>query len=139
MHGSSADCLISEPTVLKLRFFKFFEKISSCVAPKRCVVLCCRSEWNHVSFPCNSRGEADLLRLGNTVLPPQVSVGFHCQRAPLFVSKPAGNSRNVRARFDAPRCKQVPQIVMRDALCPDLFARTIKRLLAFANAEYFRV
>jgi len=24
MHGSSADCLISEPTVLKLRFFKFF-------------------------------------------------------------------------------------------------------------------
>ena len=33
----------------------------------------------------------------------------------------------------------MPQIVMRDAICADLFARAIKGLLAFADAKHFGV
>jgi hypothetical protein len=55
------------------------------------------------------------------------------------VSKPAGNGRNVHAAFDATRREQVSQIVMSDAIRANLCARSIKRLLTFADAEYFRV
>ena len=49
----------------------------------------------------------------------------------------SGKRSEYPRRFDAARCEQVPQIVMRDAICADLFARAIKRLLAFADAENF--
>ena len=79
------------------------------------------------------------LRLGDAVLASQMPVSFHCQRAAVLVSKPAGDGRNVHAAFDAARSEQVPQVVMCDAIRADLFARAIKRLLAFANSKYFRV
>src|SRR5262249_5484364 len=43
------------------------------------------------------------------------------------------------AAFDAPRCEQMPQVVMCDAIGANLFACTIKCLLAFADAEHFSV
>ena len=98
----------------------------------------CR-ECDHVGLLCCDRREGHALRLCDAVLAAQVPVGFHCQRAAVLVSKPARNGRNVHAAFDAARCEQMPQIVMRDAIRADFFARAIKRLLAFADAEYFRV
>ena len=89
------------------------------------------------SLGCDA--ETHALRLRNAVLAAQVAIGFHCQCAAVFVSKPARNSWNIDAAFDAARCEQMPQIVMRDAICADLLARAIKRLLAFANAKYFGV
>ena len=86
-----------------------------------------------------NRREAHALRLRDAVLAPQMAVGFHCQRAAVFMSEPARNSRNIHAAFDAARREQMPQVVMRDAIRADFLARAIKRLLAFANSEYFRV
>jgi len=45
----------------------------------------------------------------------------------------------VHATFDAARREQMPQVVARDPVHVYFFARTIKRLLAFADPEYFRV
>jgi hypothetical protein len=104
-------------------------------------VLSCRCrEWNNMAIAnALRRGECHALRLRNAVLAPQMAVGFHCQRAAILVSKPARDSRNIDTAFDAARGEQVPQIVMRNAICADFFARSIKRLLAFADAEYFRI
>ena len=83
------------------------------------------SKCDHVGLLCCDRREAYALRLRDAVLAPQVAVGFHCQRAAVFVSEPAGDGRNVHAAFDAARCEQVPQIVMRDAIRADfLHARS---------------
>jgi len=87
---------------------------------------------------CRCRRERDPLCLGEPMLAPQVAVGFHCQRAAVFVSKPTGDGWYIHARFDAACRKQMSQIVMRDATRADLFARAIKRLLAFANTKDFR-
>jgi hypothetical protein len=94
---------------------------------------------DHVSLLCHSWREGHTLRLSNAVLTPQVTVGFHCQRAAVLVSKPARDGWNIHAALYAPRCKQVPQIVMRNAICANLFARSIKSFLAFVYAEYFGV
>ena len=88
--------------------------------------LCDCRKCDNVRLLYRGWRERDALRLRNAVFTPQVAIGFHRQRAAVFVSKPAGNSRNVHAAFDAARCEQVPQIVMRDAICADLFAGTIK-------------
>ena len=101
--------------------------------------LCRCRKGDHIALFCRNRRERDALRLCDAVLAPEVAVGFHCQRAAVFVSEPPGNGRNVHTTFNAARCKQVPQIVMCDAICADLFARAIKRLLTFADAEYFCV
>ena len=85
------------------------------------------------------RCKAHALRLCNAVLAPQMPVRFHCQRAAVFVSEPARNGRNIHAAFDAARREQMPQVVMRDAIRADFFARSIKRLLAFADTKYFCV
>jgi hypothetical protein len=72
------------------------------------------------------RCECDALRLRNAVLAPQVAVRFHCQRASIFVPKPTRNGRNVHAAFDAARRKQMPQIVVRDAIRADFLRGAIK-------------
>src|SRR5262249_37424359 len=84
--------------------------------PQSC---CCRERDHGGLLSCCPR-EGDALRLCNAMLPSQVAVSFHCQRATVLVPEPAGNSRNVNAGFDTPRCEQVPQIVMSDAIYADL-------------------
>lgn len=100
---------------------------------------CRGSEWNNISFLCYIRCEAYLLRLRNAVLTPQVAIGFHRNCPAVFVPEPTRDSRNVHARFDAARGVQVPEIVMRQSIGPDFFTRSIKGLLAFANAEHLGV
>ena len=63
--------------------------------------------------------KANALRLRDAVLAAQMAVGFHCESAAVFMSKPARNSRNINAALDAPRREEMPQIVMRDAICAD--------------------
>jgi hypothetical protein len=46
----------------------------------------------------------------------QMPVYFHGQCTAVLVPKPAAHGWNVHTRFNAPRRKQVPQVVMRDAL-----------------------
>jgi len=48
----------------------------------------------------------------------------------------ARNSRNVHAAFDADRGEKVAEIVMRDALHPDLFRRVRHAVLTFENAHH---
>src|SRR5262249_18996561 len=83
--------------------------------------------------------EGHTLRLCDAMFTSQMAVGFHCQSTAVFVPKPAGNGRNIDARFNAPRGKQMSEIVVRNSMRSDFFARTIKRLLAFTHAEYFLV
>ena len=99
---------------------------------------CCHWECNHVGLLCWWR-EAHSLGLSNAVLAAQVAVSFHCQCAAVSVSKPPGDGWNIHAGFDAARCKQVPQIVMCDAICADFLTSSIKGLLTFADTEYFCV
>src|SRR5713101_5825500 len=70
--------------------------------------LCPCRKRNNFGRHVNIGRKAHTLRLGNTVLAPQVAVGFHCERAAVFVSQPARNSRNVHTCFNASRCKQMP-------------------------------
>src|SRR5437588_5257632 len=106
---------------------------------RRSVRSCRRRKRNHIILlRCHWR-EADLLRLRNAMLASQVSIRFHCQRAPVLVSEPAGNGWNVHGGFNASRCKQMPQVVMGDAICSDLLARSIERLLAFPNGKHFAI
>src|SRR6266699_4756007 len=94
-------------------------------------------ECNHVSLLPRRWCKCHTLCLRNAVFASQMTVRFHCQRAAVLVSKPPGNGRNIHAAFNAARREQVPQVVMCDAICADLLARAIKRLLAFADTEYF--
>ena len=99
------------------------------------LALCRRWERKHVSrFRANGH-ERDALRLRYAVLAPQMPVGFHGSGAAVFMCKPAGNGRNVHARFKTACYEQMPQIMMSDALGADLFTYTIKGLLTFADAE----
>ena len=101
--------------------------------------LCSRRECDHVGLLYRDRRKGHSVCLRKAVLAPQVAVGFHCQRAAVFVPKPAGDSWNVHAAFDAARREQMAQVVMCDAIRADFFARAIKRLLAFADTEDSRV
>src|SRR6266513_1991873 len=96
------------------------------------------SECNHVSFLMAGWRKCHTLRLRDAMLAPQMTVRFHCQRAAVLVSKPPGNGRNIHAAFNAARGEQVPQVVMSDAICSDLFACTIKCFLTFAHSQHFR-
>ncbi len=100
---------------------------------------CCRWKRNDIALFCRRRCEGNPLRLRNAVFAPQVTISFHRQCAAVLVSKPARNSWNVNAAFDAAGCEQVPQIVMCDAICSDFFARSIEGFLAFADTKYFCV
>ena len=101
------------------------------------MLSCSRRKWNHVGLFHRTCRERDALCLRNAVFAAQVTIGFHCQRPAVFVSEPTRDGRNVHAAFDAARCKQMPQVVMGDTISADLLARSIKRLLAFADAKYF--
>ena len=75
-----------------------------------CVVLRSSSgifgwKCDNVGFFRRNRRECYTLRLSDAVLAAQVAIGFHSQRAAVFVSKPPGNGRNVHAAFDAARCE----------------------------------
>src|SRR5215472_8452144 len=94
---------------------------------------------DHVRLFHGNRRECYSLSLGDTVLAPQVPIGFHCQRATVLVSKPTGNGWDVHTAFDATRRKQMAQIVMRDSFSADFLACAIQRLLAFANTKHFLV
>src|SRR5437773_834622 len=69
----------------------------------------------------------------------KVAVGLHCQRTAVLMTQPAGNGRNVHARFDAARRKQLPQVVMNDAMGADFLSCPIERLLTFADLEHFGI
>ena len=49
-----------------------------------------------------------------------VSVRLHAKRAAVFMAEPARDGGNIHAAFDADCGEQVAQIMMRDALYPDL-------------------
>jgi len=55
------------------------------------------------------------------MLIPQMAIDPHCQRAAVFVAKPSAHRRNVHARFDAARGKEVPEVVVGDAGHPNGF------------------
>lgn len=101
--------------------------------------LCRGRKRNDIALFCYNGREGHPLRLSNAVFPAEVAIRAHRQRAAVLMSKPAGNSWNIHAAFDAPCCEEVPQIVMCDAIRPDFLARSIKSLLTFADAEHFRV
>jgi hypothetical protein len=48
-----------------------------------------RRKWNDPSLLRRLRREGHALGLRDAVLAPQMPVGFHCQRAPVFVAEPA--------------------------------------------------
>ena len=65
------------------------------------------AQWNNIArLKTHKFGHA------RRMLISQVSINFHCQRAAVFVTQPTRYGRNVHAAFDAPRGKQVAQIVV---------------------------
>ena len=51
---------------------------------------------------------------------------FSWPTRPVLVPKPAENGRNVHAAFSAARCEEMPQVMMRDAICSDLLQARFK-------------
>src|SRR5947207_2847139 len=68
------------------------------------------------------------------MLVAQVAVNPHRERAPIAVAQPTRNSRDVHARFNAPRREQMPQIMVRDSWDAEQSASSRHGLLTFANA-----
>ena len=62
-------------------------------------------------------------------------VGFHRECAAVLVTEPAGDCRDVHARFNAAGCEQMPQIVVGETNSPQLFASRIYRALTFVNTH----
>lgn len=52
--------------------------------------------------------EAHAPRLGETVILPQMAVGFHAQRAAVLVTEPTRNGWNIHAAFDTNGREQMP-------------------------------
>src|SRR5437762_11704664 len=69
------------------------------------------------------------------MLVSQMSVCLHRQNTAVFVSEPFRHGGNVHARFDAPSCEQMSQIVVRQMMKAELLAGACQRPLEFANAE----
>ena len=92
----------------------------------------CR-ECDYVCLLCSDRRKRHALRLRDVVFTAQMPISFHRQRAAVFVSEPARNCWNIHSRFDTPCCKQMPQIMVRDAFRANFLGCAIKRLLAFAR------
>src|SRR5262245_28226445 len=65
----------------------------------------------------------------------QMAIRFHCQHAAIFVPEPTRYSRNINAAFDATRCEEMPQRMMRDSFHPDSLHRAVNRFLALAYSE----
>ena len=115
--GSPVGRFVLEPFARVLRRWSVWD---------RQLHLCFCRKRNDIGLLRRCRCECDALRLRNAVLAPQVAVRFHCQRASIFVPKPTRNGRNVHAAFDAARRKQMPQIVVRDAIRADFLRGAIK-------------
>ncbi len=79
--------------------------------------------------------EGDSLRHIGGMLVPQMTIGSHGQRAAVFMSQPPGDRRNVNARFDTSRGKEVTQIVVSNPRHSDDLGRPVHGLLAFTNAH----
>src|SRR5260221_383620 len=106
----------------------------------------CRRRWNDAVLwhyrLCSRLGwgrKRNLLCLGNTVLPTQMPVGLHRQRATVLVPEPAGDGRDVHTAFDANRCEEMTKVVVRDAGHAYFFGGAIHRLLALPHEEHFSV
>jgi len=77
--------------------------------------------------------KSDLLSHCRRVLVTQMTVRLHCQCAAVFVSQPAAHRWDVDTRFNAPRGKKVPKVVMGDPGQAELLAGGINGLLTFTN------
>src|SRR5215831_3283536 len=94
-------------------------------------ILCeCCWEWNDIGVLFRERRKRDALCLLFAVFVAQVAVNAHGQCTAIFLSEPTRDSWNIHAGFDAACCKQMPQIVVRNAIRADLLTCTIERLLA---------
>src|SRR5665213_4582856 len=62
-------------------------------------------------------------------------IGFHCERAAVFVTEPAENRRDVNAKFNAAGREQMPQVVVGETNNSQLFASRIYRALTFVNTH----
>src|SRR5882724_9781260 len=82
---------VVSPSAAKKEFFSFPVALAGCSKSRRC------REGNQFSLLGRNGRERHALRLSNAVLAAQVAVGFHCERAAVFVSEPARNSRNINA------------------------------------------
>ena len=62
-----------------------------------------------------------------------MTVSLHGESAPVLVTEPTRHCRNIDARFNAARRKQMSQIMVRDSLHADDAGRPVHRLLAFEH------
>src|SRR5205807_6277541 len=69
------------------------------------------------------------------MLVSQMAVGLHRQNTAVLVSEPFRHGGNVHARFDAPSCEQMSQIVVRQMMKAELLAGACQGPVEFANAE----
>ena len=61
----------------------------------------------------------------------QMTVSFHAQRAAVLVPKPSGDGWNVNTSLNAACCKQMAQVVMRDAFYAGKLRGAVNGFLAF--------
>ena len=69
----------------------------------------------------------------------QMAINFHRQSAAVFVTEPARNRWHINAAFNAPRGKQVAQVMVGKTSDPQLLAGSIDCALAFMNKHYWFV
>ena len=82
-------------------------------------------------FCLGTHSKRHLLRHCSAVLAAKMSVDFHCKGTAVLMAKPARHRRNVNTRLDAPRSKQVAQVVMRKSGDTNELARPRQRLFTF--------
>ena len=76
--------------------------------------------------PARRGSEFDLLGHRLAMLVAKVPVGFHGQGPAVFVPEPSGNRWDVHARFNAPGCEQMPEVMVGETRNSNLFARPRK-------------
>ena len=88
--------------------------------------------WFGALFVLN---ESNFLRHFRRMEVAQMPVSFHGECTAVFMAKPAGNSRNVHARFNATSGKQMAQIMMGKAGDLQFSASRVNGFLTFTHTD----